>query len=164
MNKYLALIAVATLTMTAFAQPGRGPLHRPHMRPAHEAIIQKLNLNETQQNQMKKFHLDLMKKQTALRSKIQTLRLDIQELFLAEKVDRAAIEKNIKAITDVQQQMRMNMLDHWFQVNAILTPEQQKIWKNAPGMIGQRIREGMKQGMRGMMRYHDGWNDFDEED
>jgi len=163
MNKYLALIAVAALTMTAFAQPGRGPQPRPEMRPAHEALIEKLNLNETQKNQMKKLHLDLMKKQTALRSKIQTLRLEIQEQFLADKVDRAAIEKNLKAISDAQHQMKLNMLAHWFDVNAMLTPEQQKIWKEAPGIVGQRMRQGMREGMRHMMMQRRGW-DWNDDD
>lgn len=164
MDKYLALLFALALAGTAVAQPGRGPMHRPHMPPAHEALIQKLNLTEAQQTQMKKLHLDLMKKQTLLRSRIQTLRLEIQEQFLADKVDRAAIEKNLKAISDAQHQMKMNMLDHWFQVNAILTPEQQKVWKEAPGMLGARMREGARQGMRGMMMHRFGWDDEDEED
>lgn len=150
-------------TTMALAQPPRGPMGPRGMGPRYQALIDELKLTDTQQAQMEKIRLDLMKKQTALRSKVQTLRLDIQEQFLADKVDRPAIEKNLKAITDVQQQMKMNMLDHWFQVNAILTPEQQKIWKSAASHWGQRMREGMRPGMRGMMRYRGGW-DWDDID
>lgn len=164
MNTYVALLFSLLITATAVAQPGKGAMHRPHTPPHHEALIQKLNLTEVQQTQMKKLHLDLMKKQTGLRSKIQTLKLEIQEQFLADKVDRVAIEKNLKAINDVQHQLKMNMLDHWFQVNAILTPEQQKIWKEAPSMFGMRMREGFHQSMRRLMMHRFGWNDPDEEE
>jgi Spy/CpxP family protein refolding chaperone len=159
--------AVALLGMLAttlvLAQPPRRPMGPPGKGPHHQSLIDELKLTDTQQAQLEKIRLDLMKKQTPLRSKVQTLRLEIQEQFLADKIDRAAIEKNLKAITDLQQQMKLNMLDHWFQVNAILTPEQQKIWKSAPMRWGQHMRDGMRMGMRGMMRFRGGW-DWDDAD
>ncbi|HXG00026.1 MAG TPA: Spy/CpxP family protein refolding chaperone [Bacteroidota bacterium] len=163
MKTYLVVLSALVLTTTAISQPGRGPMHRPGGPPPREAIIERLNLTDAQQSQMRKLHLDLMKKQTPLRSKIQTLRLEIQEQFLADKVDRAAIEKNLKAISDTQHQMKLNWLDHWYQVNAILTPEQQKIWKEAPGMFGARVREAAGRGMRMMMHRH-WWDDEEDED
>lgn len=161
----LLAVFVATLAFaaTALAQPPRGPMPQRGMIPPHEAIIEQLKLTEAQQDQMKKLRLDLMKKQTALRSKVQTLRLEIQEHFLADKIDRAAIEKNMNAISDAQHQMKLNMLAHWFDVNSILTPEQQKIWKNAPMAFGQQMRHGMREGMRRMMQ-HRGWINPDDDD
>lgn len=163
MQRLAVFVATLACAASAFAQPPRGPMPQRAMVPPHEAIIQQLNLTETQQDQMKKLRLDLMKKQTALRSKVQTLRLEIQEQFLADKIDRAGIEKNLKAISDAQHQMKLNMLAHWFDVNAMLTPEQQKIWKNAPMAIGQQVRQGMKEGMRRMMK-HRGWIEPDDDD
>ncbi len=159
----VALLGLFAATLV-FAQPPRGRMGPHGIGPRHQALIDELKLTDTQQAQMQKIRLDLMKKQTPLQSKVQTLRLEIQEQFLADKVDRAAIEKNLKAITDVQQQMKMNMLDHWFQVNAILTPEQQKIWKNAATRWGQRMPDGMR--MRGMMHFRGGrdWDDVESDD
>ncbi len=161
----LVLLGVLATTV-ALAQPPCGPMGPRGMHLRHQALLDELKLSDAQQAQMEKMRLDLMKKQTALRSKVHTLRLEIQEQFLADKVDRTAIEKNLKAITDVQQQMKMNMVDHWFQVNGILTPEQQKVWKRSATHWGQRMREGIRQGMRGRMRFRGGsdWDDLDSMD
>ena len=156
-NVLAMMTAVGIAASVSFAQPPE-PRHPmpPQDMPPHEAFIKKLNLTEAQQTQMQKLRIDLMKKQTQLHSKVQTLRLDTKELFLADKVDRSAIEKNIKGISDAQEQMKLNMLDHWFAVNAILAPEQQKIWKNVPIELGEQMRAGMRERGRMMMRQHPG--------
>lgn len=142
-----ALLLIVCASTFTFAQPQRTPMQHKEMRPFREAIISKLNLTDAQETQMHKLRIELMKKQTQLRAKIQTLRLDSKELFLADKIDRKAIESNIKAVTDLQEQLKLNMLDFWFGVNSILTPEQQKVWKKAP----MELQEHMKGRARGMM-------------
>jgi Spy/CpxP family protein refolding chaperone len=159
LSSALLIVFAASLS---FAQPPRGPIHPMDRRPFHEAIIKDLNLTEAQENQMKKLQIELMKKQAQLHSKVQTLRLEIKELFLADKVDRNAVEKNIKAISDLQGQIKVNFVDHWFAVNAILTAEQQKIWKKHAQAMGDGIRRGMQRGMRMMMRER--WGDDADED
>ncbi|MDL1892535.1 periplasmic heavy metal sensor [Sphingobacteriales bacterium CHB3] len=140
-----AFLIIFAVTSTV-AQPGWGPRAGAGYGPRHTAVLAKLDLTEAQQTQMEKLRIDMMKKQTELRSKIQSLRLDIKSAFLADKVDRSAIEKNIKAITAAQDQQKMNMLDHWFAVNNILTTEQQKIWKRHAATMGERMggRDGMQ--------------------
>ncbi|MBX2992233.1 MAG: periplasmic heavy metal sensor [Bacteroidetes bacterium] len=146
---FLVIFAVTSTV----AQPGRGPRAGAGIGQRHDAVLAKLDLTEAQQTQMEKLRIDMMKKQTELRSKIQSLRLDIKSAFLADKVDRNTIEKNIKAITAAQDQQKMNMLDHWFAVNNILTAEQQKIWKRHAATMGQHMggRDGQKQA-RGFFR------------
>ncbi len=149
----LAVIGVAT----TLAQPPNPP-HRQKDRPrAEEGFMKKLNLSDAQEVQMKKLRIEMMKKQTQQHARIQSFRLDTKELFLAEKPDRSAIEKNIKGISDAQEQIKLNLLDHWFAVNAILTPEQQKIWKKAP----MEFEKQMKGRGREMMGGHRGPPDFD---
>lgn len=153
------LAVVATLTATVLAQP-RGE----HRRIIEKELIggpamlkEKLNLTDEQETKIQKLRIELMKKQTQLRSRVQTLRLDSKELFLADKVDRKALESNIKAISDAQEQMKLSFVDHWFAVNAILNADQQKIWKQHAMQMGERmkgkIREGLRQRMR--LRMHD---------
>lgn len=146
---------VSTLLMIVFAVSSNfGQTPEPPRPPndMHQRIFKKLNLTEAQETQMKKLRIELMKKQTQLHSKIQTLRLDNKGQFLADKVDRNAIEKNIKAITGLQEQLKLNMVDQWFAVNSILTPDQQKVWKNAAMEMGDKMRDGMKQRVRKMIR------------
>lgn len=157
-KKIFAIIAVAAMGLTTtLAQPPDGPPQRMKDRPGQqEGFIKKLNLTDAQELQMKKLHIELMKKQTQLHSKIQTLRLDTKELFLADKVDRGAIEKNIKGISDAQEQIKLNFLDHWFAVNGILTADQQKTWRKAP----MEFEKQMRGRGREMMRGHEGPPDF----
>ena len=142
------LLLFVFASVLTFAQPPRRPMPPTDMPPPPEAIFKKLNLSEAQETQMKKLRIELMKKQTQLHSKIQTLRLDIKGLFLADKVDRKAIESDIKLITDSQEQLKLNMVGHWFDVNSILNPEQQKIWKEHAMQTGEKMRAGMRDRLR----------------
>ena len=101
---------------------------------------------------MAKLHLDLEKKTTQTNSKIQLARLDLKELFMADKPDKGAVEKQIKVISDLQHQQKLNHIDHLFAVRDILTPEQQKMWKeHAGGML--MGADGPRGGAR--MRMHE---------
>jgi Spy/CpxP family protein refolding chaperone len=89
----------------------------------------------------------MKKKQTELRSKIQLARLDMKEIYLSDKIDRSALEKLMKQVSDLQYQQKLNFVDFWFSVNSMLTPEQQKVWKEHVGQMA-----GQMQRMRGAMR------------
>ncbi|MBI5472182.1 MAG: periplasmic heavy metal sensor [Ignavibacteriae bacterium] len=156
----VALMLTMAITFTAMAQPGGRA--RQHKVPPHAAIMKDLNLTDAQETQVQKLQINLQKKQTDLRAKVQNLYLDTKEQFLADKVDRAAIEKNVKAISDIQEQMKLAMLNHWFDVNALLTPEQQKIWKNHALRLGQAWHQRMR-GMRMGMGMDPGMGNPDED-
>jgi Spy/CpxP family protein refolding chaperone len=130
MIRTLSFIASFLLVWTSvgFAQPG--PQDRPGQRmERRHQFRDQLSLSEDQEAQMKQMHLDLEKKQTQLQPKIRLARIAMKEAMLADQPDRGVFEKNIKAITDLQLEMKMNRLDHWFKVYKLLTPEQQRIWK-----------------------------------
>lgn len=141
MKHLLAALLMVALTGTlsdVLAQPGK------HWKPEGErfregrkALAEKLDLTESQQSQFQKLRLEHEKKMLQGRNKVQEARLDLKALYLAEKPDRSAIEKTLKSISDLQHQQKMAMVDHWFMVHSMLTPEQQKIWKNHAGMMGQ---------------------------
>ena len=158
MKAGIVLLALCTATLApAFAQPPdhhRGP---GSMRERHEGIMDQLNLTDTQKDQMRKLRLELAKKQATLQSKIKMARLDMAELFLADKPDRAAIEKQIKTVSDLQYQEKVNRLDHMFAVKDILTPEQQKMMKQHMRDGGglRRWRERGEMDMRDHMDMHD---------
>lgn len=141
------------------AQPRMGVQAGP--RAAKEPPLKvKLNLTEAQEKEMKNLRLDLEKKQTQVQSKIKLERLDLKGLAMADNPDKAAIEKKVRTISDLQNQLKLNWVDHWFAVKAILTPEQQKIWKEEAqrqltdwgGPMRDRVGERMQQ--RQMMRQH----------
>jgi|WetSurMetagenome_2_1015567.scaffolds.fasta_scaffold843791_1 Spy/CpxP family protein refolding chaperone len=135
MKKILAFVAMMVCVATAFGQGpggmgmGPGPNHDMPDNDGPQGIFDTMNLTEDQQTQIEKLRIDMQKKQTALHAKIRIAELEIQELFDAPTIDRTAIEKKTKEISDLQLQLKMNMIDHQFAVKGILTPDQQKLWK-----------------------------------
>ncbi len=128
-------------------------------------FIEKLKLTEDQEKQFKKLRLELEKKQTDAQAKVRTAHIELKELFAADNLDKSAIEKKIKEIAELRTKLHLNRLDHWFAVNKILKPEQQKIWKEnlekkqQMGMMGkQRKMDKMMKGERFMKRF---FKDFD---
>ena len=147
MYRFAAVLGMLAFATMAIAQPNPAPRHM----AMHQEMMGKLNLTDQQKSEMQKLHFEMQKKQVQIQSKIRLQRIDLRELFAADKPDRAAIEKGIKAVSELQLQEKMNMVDHLFAVNALLTPEQQKIWKKT---IGDRMgsMSGEMRGMRGRMR------------
>ena len=71
----------------------------------------------------------MKQKQIDLRAKIAHARLDYGQLTSANSPDEDAIAGKIDEISKLQLQLKKNLLDTWFAVDKILTPDQQKIWK-----------------------------------
>ncbi len=146
-------------SFVGFAQPPEQTRPMQRMREMRENLKTKLNLTDAQKKDLQKLRIDLEKKQTQVQAKIRMERLDLKELLLADNPDRSAIEKSLKTVSDLQYQQKLNMLDHAFAAKAVLTPEQQKTWKNEfgkllGGMRGHRM--GAMGHGRGMMRPHMG--------
>jgi Spy/CpxP family protein refolding chaperone len=115
------------------------------LRPA----VGRLQLNDQQQKQMEQMRIDMEKQLIGVRSKAQMARLELRQLLNADNPDKAAIEKKIQEIAQIRGQGASIRLNHWFDVNKILTPDQQKVWR-------ERLKHPFAGRMHGM-RGHDGW-------
>ncbi|HWP81574.1 MAG TPA: Spy/CpxP family protein refolding chaperone [Bacteroidota bacterium] len=144
-------LAVVFVANPLSAQPG------PMRGEGPGRIMEELKLTEEQQQKFEQMRFDLMKQMAAHRSKVATAHVELQELVAKDPVDKSAIEKKIKEIADLRSQGTTLRLNHWFSVNKLLTPEQQKVWKKAlkarVGIGGMGMR-GMGEGMRKRMRDH----------
>ncbi len=154
MFRTLSTILIVTFTTVAIgaSQPQQqaGPRGARMQRP--ERLMERLNLTTEQKTQMRKLWTDLEKKQIPIHSKIQLARVEIRELFMAEKPDRAAIERKMKEVSDLQYQTKLNNLDLALAARGILSKEQQEQlwdWIVAPGGGGHP----MMRGGRGMGRW-----------
>ncbi len=97
--------------------------------PVGRGIMQKLNLTDSQKKDVEKLNSELAKQRVDQQARIKTAAIDLRELMRADQPDKGAIEKKIGEIANLQAQNRMLGVDHWFAVNKLLTPDQQKIWK-----------------------------------
>jgi Spy/CpxP family protein refolding chaperone len=147
------LLAAALAAGTLFAQPD--PPAAAPKPDGRDRLMEKLQLTDQQKDQMRKMRTQFQKSNEELASKLRLNRIDLRDLMQAEKPEKAAVQKNVKAATDLQQQMKLNLIDHLFAVREMLTPQQQKIWKeHMTQMIGEarergmEMRKGLRQGMR----------------
>jgi Spy/CpxP family protein refolding chaperone len=140
----LLVAMVALVSALAFGQMAQGGGQRGGQPGVRQAMMKKLNLTEQQQTQMRKLRADLEKKNIQTSSKIQLARIDMKELMLADKPDRTALEKKLREITDLQHQRKLDRLDHMLAVNALLTPEQQKGWREGMNRTGQQRERRMR--------------------
>ncbi len=102
---------------------------KPEPMPFGRGVMQKLNLTDSQKKDVEKLNSDFAKQRVDQQAKIKTATIDLHQLMKADQPDKAAIEKKIAEISDLQAKNRMLSVDHWFAVNKLLTPDQQKIWK-----------------------------------
>jgi Spy/CpxP family protein refolding chaperone len=152
MKRILAFMLASILlvgTGSALAQPptDEDMPQAPHSKP----LIGRLNLNDQQKKQVEQLRFDMQKQLIGVRSRLQTARLELRQLLSADNLDKVAIEKKMNEIAQIRVQKESVRLDHWFQVNKLLTPEQQKVWREvlkhpfrarAQAWMGQRMRDG----------------------
>lgn len=135
------LLAVVCLALVATAQtaPPAGM-----QRPMHSRIMDDLKLTDSQKAEIEKLQTETQKSQIDRRSEIAKARLDLQGLFKAETPSQSAIEKKLNEIVGLENRARTEHLNHWFTINKMLTPDQQKIWKQT---LPRHVMMGSQMGM-----------------
>lgn len=149
--KILCFILMCAVSV-AYSQSPRGKKGDTKPMMQRQKMMEDLNLTEEQQAQVRKIRSDVQREQISLRAKIQTLRLDVRDLFAEIKPDKSKIDTKITEIGRLQNEMKLNHVSAWFGINKLLTPEQQKIWKKYPLMMGQgNSGGGFRRHMRGIL-------------
>lgn len=108
-------------------------------------MMERLKLTDEQKKEMEKSRFDMIKQAIDREAKVKTARVELAQLFRADNPDKGSIEKKINEISQLQAQGKLAHVNHWFAVNKMLTPEQQKIWKN---MLGQAMMMKRMNNMR----------------
>jgi Spy/CpxP family protein refolding chaperone len=120
-------------------------------QPADKSMMQKLNLTEEQQAQIRKLRVDFQKKEIQNEAKIKLARLDLGQMVQADKPDRSSIEKAIRDISSLQTDTKIARVDQMLAIRNILTPDQLKTWKeqrmNRRAMMRGRMGMNRRQGM-----------------
>lgn len=126
---FVAILGVLVAAGAALAQqPARARMH-PMMMKRGTMFFNQLKLTDQQKAEAQKIKLNIMQKQIDVRANIAHARIDYQELASAADPDQKALSAKLEDIAKLKGQLRTNMLDGWFAINKILTPEQQKTWK-----------------------------------
>lgn len=92
-------------------------------------MMERLKLTDEQKKEIGKMRFDMAKQAIEREAKVKTAHVEIAHLLHADNPDKAAVEKKINEVSQLQAQGKIARLNHWFAVNKILTPDQQKTWK-----------------------------------
>ena len=148
MRTSLALLLALTMVggATALSQPDPAAHHAPLPQRGRREFMEKLGLNEKQKTDIAGLRTEMEKSLVGIQAKIKIARIDMKNLVAAESPDKAAIEGKMKEVSDLQYQAKKLTVDHLFAVYALLTPEQQKMFR------GQMLKRLSGDGMRTMGR------------
>jgi len=135
-------------------EPAQKPMPEHGWMTSRGRLMEQLKLTDEQKKEIEKLRFDLQKELIAQRARTANAQLEYRELLKADNLDKAAIEKKAGELTELRSQGRSAMLNHWFAVNKLLTPDQQKVWRKVlergSQMAMHRWRgRGMMRGQRG---------------
>jgi len=139
MKRLLICLLTVFAVIGGFAQPSRGERHNPDQEKERGGFpretMHRLNLTEDQQKQIEHLRSVLRKSEIDLNAKIASKKVDIEELFRAQTPDKMKIDESINQAAQLRGEAARARVAFWFDVNKILTSDQQKIWHK----IGLRI-------------------------
>lgn len=127
--KTITLFKAILCSLLVFALAYGQRMDRPNNARPNGRILEKLKLSDSQKKDFEKLQTEFAKQRVEQQAKIKVAAIELRSLMKAETPDRAAIEKKINEIGELQSQNRMSRVDHWFAVNKMLNPDQQKVWK-----------------------------------
>ncbi|HUL45319.1 MAG TPA: periplasmic heavy metal sensor [Bacteroidota bacterium] len=135
--KYIVFIWLMLLTSIAWSQDKEpaekhksGQQHEMRGRPGVPGIAGRLKLTDEQRKKFESLSSALEKKNIAIRSSVMSKRVDLRDLFRDENPSKEKIEAVQNEIGKLELDLKTNRTDFWFDVNSILTPDQQKIWRH----------------------------------
>jgi periplasmic protein CpxP/Spy len=145
-----AILLLAAMPLAA--QPGQGPGMgmRPGREPGMGRMFDRLELTDAQKKQVDELRAAHEKKMVQIRSKIEEARIDLRSAMRADAPERSAVEKAIRNVADMQLQSKLERTKFWFDVRALLTPEQAAKVKGMPAPPARRKMRGPMDGRPGM--------------
>jgi uncharacterized membrane protein len=117
--------------------------------PDPRPLLGRLKLTDQQKKQIEQIRFEMQKQLVGVRAKMQTARLELRHLLAADTPDKAAIEAKMGEISQIALQVHSIRLNHWFEVNKLLNPDQQKVWK---GLLKHPLRERVRAWIRGRFK------------
>jgi Spy/CpxP family protein refolding chaperone len=131
MRTILFAILIAGCFGFSIAQehPQRPPMEKAMGHMGKPNIFAKLNLTDEQKSQLKDLRFETTRREIDLRSKLALSKLELGRLVSSDDPDKDAIQKKMNDVAANKTAVDVNKLNGWFEANKLLTPEQQKIWR-----------------------------------
>lgn len=123
------------LLLTLSLSLAQDRMNPPNRGDIHARVLRELKLTDEQKKSIENLRFEMRKRGVEQQAHIKTARLELAELFKADQPNQSAIQKKVAELSQLQSQQRLLVIDHWFAVNKLLTPDQQKVWKKASAQL-----------------------------
>ncbi len=88
------------------------------------------DLSDQQKQEIQKLKQAVQKETLSLKSKLQVKKAELNDLLMAENLDKNAIYKKIDEISEIEKKLKKKHIDTMIKVQALLTPEQRVKFKS----------------------------------
>lgn len=111
-----------------------------------------LELSEEQQSQIEAITTETMKEHLPIRSKLQTLKAELDEMLIEDNPNQGAINRKVDEMSSLRTEMQKAHIDTRLRIRSLLT-EEQRVKFDAMGMHGRHGpgKRMMRQGRPGRM-------------
>jgi Spy/CpxP family protein refolding chaperone len=121
-----------------------------------DEMIKKLKLTDQQKDKIKDLRTAFQMSIVDLRADLQKSRIDLKALKSKDNLNRDEVVAAVGKVNSSRDAISLAVANHMFDVYQVLTPEQQKIWKE-----NARHGEGKREwGKRGHKEFDDGGDRF----
>ncbi|MCL5031247.1 MAG: Spy/CpxP family protein refolding chaperone [Bacteroidetes bacterium] len=150
--KKSVLVVLVVLTFFATCLVNAQPMPMKNKRPPQGMmmhrmdLMKKLNLTEQQKDKIADLRISFQKKMVDLRADLKKNKLDLQGLKVKGDLNRDGVIAAVEKINKSRDAISLAVANHLLDVYQVLTPEQQKTWKEEAPLF-----KGMRQSMRRMM-------------
>ena len=132
---------------------GKGMMHH------RGEMINKLKLTNEQKDKFKDLRTAFQKNMVDLRADLKKNKIDLKALKSKDNLNRDDVIAAVDKVNKSRDAISLAVANHLFDMYQVLTPEQQKIWKeNEHGMGMHRWGNRGRMGGRGHMGFDDGDN------
>ncbi|MFC2083975.1 Spy/CpxP family protein refolding chaperone [Bacteroidota bacterium] len=140
------LIAIFSLGLTsAQDQINRHGRHRMH-RSGKAKIFHELDLTESQVEQFRELKYQNQAEVIDLEAELEKNNLAIKKMMLDNEVNADQLLSLTSQNSDIKARIQNSRINLWLDIYNILNKEQQEIWAQHFGTMGDRIRGGIREG------------------
>ncbi len=145
------LLAQPAKTDSKAPRPGMERMHKMGMFRAE--MIKKLNLTDQQKQKIADLKVTFEKNMVDLRADLQKNKLDLKGLKVKGDLNRSDVIAAVEKINKSKNAISLAVTNHMLDVYEVLTPEQQKIWKESRFDMMGGMQHGKKMWKnKGMMK------------
>ncbi|MFN3134098.1 MAG: Spy/CpxP family protein refolding chaperone [Candidatus Kryptonium sp.] len=135
----LVLVLIASPTFAQIFGPRFGMPPDDAWQRGITRLYDELKLTDEQKSKLQNLFFEFRKTQADIAGKLNKAKIELQELLSVEKIDKSAIDKKLSEISRYRDELSKNKVNHWLNVQQVLTPEQRKILREKLGYPGLGI-------------------------